>query len=183
MRPRISTTALWRSARRLLSLVGLAALLAFGTGAAIMVQAGRSDLQSADAAIVVLDEGAGASQRLDRVRQLYTDGRVSRILLAGGDATTSRAALLERGVREDAVVALDGATAQAQLVAAQQTLAQDRLTTTLLIAEPVATLRLLKIAHDVGIRPLSWPVGADDIDPADVVRETGRYFRYVLLGQ
>jgi vancomycin permeability regulator SanA len=89
MTPRISTVALWRSLRRILSLLVLIVLIAFSTGAAIVVQAGRSDNQPADAAIVMIADEAGAAARLDHARQLYLEGKISRILLAGTDLATN----------------------------------------------------------------------------------------------
>lgn len=184
MTPPISIFTLWRSFRRLFSVLLLLVLIALGTGAAIMVQAGRSDLQPADAAIVMLDDQRGTTARLDRVRQLYTDGRISRILLAGAGSGASRAWLQGRGVKEEALIELDGAGQVAQLAAAKAALDQERLRSTLLIAEPVETLRLLKIAHDDNLRPLSAPIGEPGgLNMGDVAREIGRYFRYVMLNR
>ncbi|HEX6290426.1 MAG TPA: ElyC/SanA/YdcF family protein [Herpetosiphonaceae bacterium] len=182
MTPRISTVALWRSFRRILSLLLLIVLIAFGTGAAIMLQAGRSDNQPADAAIVMLTDGAGSTTRLEHARRLYIEGKVSRILLAGADVAESRATLQSRGVKDEAVIELQAAQQRAQLAAARQALERDHLTSALLIAEPVEMLRLLKIAHDQRLRLMSAPVGADsDINIGGVAQEIGRYFRYVLL--
>src|SRR5687768_7521418 len=127
MNPRISTFALWRSLRRMLSLITLLALIAFGTGAAIVLQASRSDDQAADAAIVMLSDEAGSAMRLDTARRLYIEGKISRILLAGAEASTSRATLQARGVKEDAVIELAGERQIDQLAAAKQALAQERL--------------------------------------------------------
>lgn len=182
MNPRISTFALWRSLRRMLSLLVLLALIAFGTGAAIVVQAGRSDDQAADAAIVMLSSEAGSAMRLDTARRLYIEGKISRILLAGAEASASRSTLQTRGVKEDAVIELPGERQIDQLAAAKQALEQERLTRALLIAEPVEMLRLLKIAHDQQLRPHSTPVGGGgDISISGASREIGRYFRYVLF--
>lgn len=182
MKPRISTIALWRSLRRMLSLLVLLALIAFGTGAAIVVEAGRSDDQAADAAIVMLSQEAGSAMRLDTARRLYIEGKISRILLAGPEASTSRSTLQSRGVKEDAVIELAGERQIDQLAAARQALEGERLTRALLIAEPVEMLRLLKIAHDQQLRPLSTPVGSGgEISISGAWREIGRYFRYVLF--
>jgi hypothetical protein len=170
MKPRISTIALWRSLRRMLSLLVLLALIAFGTGAAIVVQAGRNDDQ------------AGSAMRLDTARRLYIEGKISRILLAGPEANASRSTLQSRGVKEDAVIELAGERQSEQLAAARQALEGERLTRALLIAEPVEMLRLLKIAHDQQLRPLSTPVGSGgEISISGASREIGRYFRYVLF--
>lgn len=182
MKPRISTIALWRSLRRMLSLLVLLALIAFGTGAAIVVQAGRNDDQAADAAIVMLSDEAGSAMRLDTARRLYIEGKISRILLAGPEANASRSTLQARGVKEDAVIELAGEHQSEQLAAARQALEGERLTRALLIAEPVEMLRLLKIAHDQQLRPLSTPVGSGgEISISGASREIGRYFRYVLF--
>ena len=184
MTPRISTVALWRSLRRILSLLALIVLIALGTGGVIVVQAGRSDNQPADAAIVMLADEAGAEARLDHARRLYLEGKISRILLAGADLGASRATLQSRGVKEEAVVELQAAQQLEQLAIAKQVLGQDRLTKALLIAEPVEMLRLLKIAQDRQLHLMSAPIGADtDISINGVTREIGRYFRYVLLGR
>lgn len=184
MIPRISTIALWRSLRRLFSVVLLLLLLAFGTGAAIVVQAGRSDNPPADAAIVMLTGDRSTTARLDRARQLYREGKISRIVLVGDADGTSRATLEQRGVQPDAVIELDQPNQIAQLAAVGQTLEQERLRRALLIAEPVETLRLLKIARDQDLRLLSLPTSVDtEIDLNQVLREIGRYFRYVLLNR
>lgn len=184
MIPRISTVALWRSLRRLLSVALLVLLIGLATGVAIVVQAGRSDAASADAAIVMLTDERTTPTRLDRARQLYSEGKVSRILLAGSAAETSRAALEQRGVQANALIELDQPDQIAQIAAVGQTLEQERLRRALLIAEPVESLRLLKIAHDRDLRLLSLPTSADaEISISEVIREIGRYFRYVLLGR
>lgn len=184
MIPRISTVALWRSLRRMISVVVLLALIALGTGAAIVVQAGRSDSPPADAAIVMLAGDRSTATRLDRARQLYSEGKISRILLTGTAAPASRVALEDRGVQPGAVIELEQGDQVAQIVAVQRALDQERLGRALLIAEPVETLRLLKIAQDRNLQLLSLPTGStNDIEPLDVVREVGRYFRYVLLGE
>jgi hypothetical protein len=160
----------------------LLVLLALSTGAAIVVQAGRNDNQPATAALVMLDDGASAAAQLDRVRELYIEGKISRILLAGSDLGASRAALQSRGVKDEAVIELNERSQIAQLAAAKRTLEQERLPNALLIAEPVETLRLLKIAQDEQLRLLNMPTSADsEISLSGVIREIGRYFRYVLL--
>ena len=184
MTPHISIIALWRSFRRVLWTLGLLLLIGVATGAAIVVQAGRNDNQSADAAIVMLDEGQGTPVRLDRARQLYADGRISRILLAGNNAESGRAALEARGIQEDALIDLNQPSQLEQLVAAKHALDQAHLRSVVLIAEPVETLRLLKIARDQDLRLLSTPTGvASDISITGIVREVVRYFQYVLLNK
>lgn len=181
MIPRISTVALWRSLRRMISVVVLLALIALGTGVAIVVQAGRSDSPPADAAIVMLEGDRSATARLDRARQLYSEGKVSRILLVG-DVASSRATLESRGVQPGALIELDQSSQIEQLAAVSRTLEREGLRRALLIAEPVETLRLLKIARDRDLRLLSLPTSVDaDISINEVAREIGRYFRYVLL--
>jgi uncharacterized SAM-binding protein YcdF (DUF218 family) len=183
MIPRISTVALWRSLRRMISVVGLLALIALGAGAAIVVQAGRSDSPPADAAVVMLTGDRSTAARLDRARQLYSEGKISRILLVGDDGT-GRATLEGRGVQPGALIELDEDDQIAQLASVSRTLEQERLGRALLIAEPVETLRLLKIARDQDLRLLSLPTSVDaDISLNEVVREIGRYFSYVLLNR
>jgi hypothetical protein len=183
MTPRISTFALWRSVRRLLSVLGLLALLLLGTAAAIVVQAGRSEGTTADAAVVLLDDGSGTEARLERVRRLYSDGRVGRIVLAGAGGGERRATLQARGVAEDAIVELDAPDQLRLLQGVKQTLDDEQLQSALLLAEPVETLRLLKIARDTDLRVQSQPLGNRDLDVRSVLNEVGRYFGYVLLGR
>lgn len=183
MTPRISRLALWRSVRRILGLGALVMIIWIVTGSVVVVQAGRSDESSADAAIVMLDD-EGAPTRIDYARQLYSGGKVSRILLAGSEIGTSRETLQKRGIKEDAIIELRADDQLEQLNAARAMLEQEHLRSAVLIAEPVETLRLLKIAHDADLRLLSTPIGArSDISISGIIGEVGRYFRYVLLNQ
>lgn len=183
MTPRISTLALWRSLRRILALFVLVILIGLGTGAVVVVQASRSDQPVADAALVMLDDD-GATARVDRARQLYSEGKVSRILLAGPTLDASRDILQQRGVKEEAIIGLSEPDQISQITAAQATLTRENLHSALLIAEPVETLRLLKIARDRDVRLLTLPVGASsEISISGIIGEVGRYFRYVLLNK
>jgi hypothetical protein len=115
---------------------------------------------------------------------LYSEGKVSRILLAGTQVGTTREMLQKRGIKEDAIIDLRADDQLGQLTAAKAALEQEHLRSAVLIAEPVETLRLLKIAHDADMRLLSTPVGArSDISISGIIREVGRYLRYVLLNQ
>lgn len=167
----------------MLGLLLIVAIVWIVTGAAIIVQAGRSDTSTADAALVMLGDGA-MNQRLDRARQLYSEGKIARILLAGPNVADGRASLQQRGVQDEALIDVAQPDQIAQLAAAKQMLEQENLRSVVLIAEPAETLRLLKIARDADLRPLSTPIGApDDLSIAGVTREVGRYFRYVLLSR
>lgn len=184
MSPRISTVALWRSLRRVLAMLGLLLVVALGTGGAIVMQAGRTENVPATAAVVMLGANRGTPARIDRARQLYSEGKIKRILLVGSDLGDSRATLQRRGVNESAIIDLRAPDQMAQLAAVKSALEHERLATALLIAEPVETLRLLKIARDapLRLRLVNTPLGADnDLSPQDVAREIGLYFRYVLL--
>jgi hypothetical protein len=181
MRPHVSARALLRTFRRIAGVALLCAAVAIGTGALVIVQAGRSDAASGDAAIVMLSDQRGSAARTDRARQLFLDGKVARILLAGADAGSSRDDLIARGVREDAILALTDPSQTAQLREASDIFERDRLGSGVLIAEPVQTLRLLKIARDSGVALNSLPIGASsDIDLGAVAGEVGQYFRYAL---
>ena len=181
MRPHISALALLRTFRRLAEVALLCAIVAFGTGALVIVQAGRSDGATGDAAIVMLADERGSAVRMDRARQLFLDGRVERILLAGANAVSSRDNLVARGVREDAIMALTEPSQTAQLREATDIFERDKLDGGTLIAEPVQTLRLLKIARDAGVVLNSLPIGASpEIDLGEVAAEVGQYFRYAL---
>lgn len=145
------------------------------------MQAGRRDAAAGDVAVVMLADQRGSAVRMDRARQLFLDGKVRRILLAGTQAGSSRDAIVARGVNEEAVVALEDPSQTAQLRQMSDIFERDNLESGILIAEPVETLRLLKIARDAGVTLDSVPVGAStEIDLGAVAGEVGHYFRYAL---
>ncbi len=179
-----STNILQHILRRMIGFYMLLLLIFVTTGALIMVQASRSELQPADAAIVMLDSNeADNAARIERAQQLFIDGNLSQIVLVGREPSTARA-LLEDSVEDTAVIEVREASQVAQLAVTRQALQEQHLQSALLIAEPVETLRLLKIARDTGIQPLSAPVGANpQLSFFDTLQEIGRYFRYILFQQ
>ncbi len=176
------TTLPQHTLRSMIGFYMLILLLFLTTGALIMVQATRSELQPADAAIVMLDgNDAGDAARIKRAQQLFIDRKVSRIVLAGHEPGAGRA-LLKDTVGDAAVVEVRESSQVAQLAVVRQVLEEQHLQSALLIAEPVETLRLLKIARDTGMEPLSAPVGADpQLSFLGTLLEIGHYFRYVLF--
>lgn len=181
MRPHVSALALLRTFRRLAGVAVLCSAVAIGTGALVILQAGRSAVAMGEAAVVMLADERGSAARVDRARQLFMDGKIARIMLAGADTASSRAALVARGVREDAILALTDPSQTAQLRGASDIFARDKIGSGVLIAEPVETLRLLKIARDAGVSLESLPIGASPtIDMGAVAGEIGQYFRYAL---
>src|SRR3712207_486836 len=90
--------------RRMLGLYVLMVLIFLATGVAIFVQAGRSDRQSADAAVVMLSCGqVDNAARVERARQVFIDGSVSRIVLVGVNPEAARE-LLQGRISDDAVL-------------------------------------------------------------------------------
>jgi hypothetical protein len=175
------TTRILSFLRRMLELYVLLGLLVLSTGALMIVQANRSQLQPADAAIVMLaGQAAGDAARLAHAEHLFRTGHVARIVVAGRAPDVERARLGER-VGAAAVVEVRAARQVAQLAGVRQVLEEQQLQRALLIAEPVGMLRLLKIARDAGLQPRSVPVGAEaEVSFFGTLLEIGRYFRYIL---
>jgi hypothetical protein len=185
MVPHITFSILLRSVRRVAAalLLGLAVLA--GMGGAVVAQAGREETTRADTAIVMLDgREDGQAARIDRTVRLYLDGRISRIVLAGRDTTLAHDSLLARGVLPDKLADVRQPNQIAQIGAVRQVVQESRATDVMLIAEPIETLRLLKIARDQDLEFHSAPVGANTaINPRDIVDEVGRYLAYCFVGR
>jgi uncharacterized SAM-binding protein YcdF (DUF218 family) len=171
-----------RTLQSMVGLFGLLGLIVIATGAAIVAQAHRGDIQPADAAIVMLEgDAADDATRVDRAQQLFVDGNISRIVMVGKDPSAGRA-LLRGGVGNEAVIEVRADNQIDQLVAARQVLEAEHLSSLLLLSEPTQSLRLLKIARDHGMQPFGAPIGAArELSLLRTVEEVGNYFRYVLF--
>jgi len=185
MVPHITVSVLLRSARRVAGAILLGALALAGMGAAVVAQAGREETTRAETVVLMLDGAEdGQAARVDRTVRLYLDGRISRIVLAGSETLPAHETLVARGVLQDKLAEVQVPTQIDQLTAVRQVVQESRMTDLMLIAEPVETLRLLKIARDQGLNFQSAPVGADSaISLRDVVDEVGRYLTYCFVGR
>jgi hypothetical protein len=154
-------------------------------GGAVVAQAGRDETNRADTVILMLDGRADdQAARIDRTVRLYLDSRISRIVLAGSDTLPAHDALIARGVLQDKLVEVREPSQIQQLAAARRVIQESRATDVMLIAEPIETLRLLKIARDHELELRSAPVGADSaISLRDIVDEVGRYLAYCFVGR
>ncbi len=185
MVPHITVSVLLRSARRVAGAILLGSLVLAGMGSAVVAQAGREETTHAETVVLMLD-GAEDDQaaRVNRTVRLYLDGRISRIVLAGSETRPAHDALVARGVLQDKLAEVRVPTQIDQITAVRQVVQESRMTDVMLIAEPVETLRLLKIARDQGLDFHSAPVGADSaISLRDVVDEVGRYLAYCFVGR
>jgi hypothetical protein len=185
MVPHITVSVLLRSARRVVGAILLGLLALAGMGAAVVAQAGREETTRAETVVLMLDGAEdGQAARVDRTVRLYLDGRISRIVLAGSETLPAHETLVARGVLQDKLAEVQVPTQIDQLTAVRQVVQESRMTDLMLIAEPVETLRLLKIARDQGLNFQSAPVGADSaISLRDVVDEVGRYLAYCFVGR
>jgi hypothetical protein len=185
MVPHITFSVLLRSVRRVAAAILLGLAVLAGMGGAVVAQAGREETTRADTAIVMLDgREDGQAARIDRTVRLYLDGRISRIVLAGRETTMAHDSLLARGVLPDKLADVRQPNQIAQISAVRQVVQESRATDVMLIAEPIETLRLLKIARDQDLEFHSAPVGANTaINPRDIVDEVGRYLAYCFVGR
>jgi len=185
MVPHITVSVLLRSARRVAGAILLGILVLAGMGAAVVAQAGREETTRAETVVLMLDGAEdGQAARVDRTVRLYLDGRISRIVLAGSETLPAHETLVARGVLQDKLAEVQVPTQIDQFTAVRQVVQESRMTDLMLIAEPVETLRLLKIARDQGLNFQSAPVGADSaISLRDVVDEVGRYLAYCFVGR
>jgi uncharacterized SAM-binding protein YcdF (DUF218 family) len=158
-----------------LSAVLLAAL-------ATALQARRDEARAADLALVVAP-AVPPDELLERSVDLYQRGFAPQLVLAGEGADTLRAALLERGVAEDAVVVAVQADGEAaQLRAAAQAARATGAGSVLVVGAGSGQLRWLKLAGDAGLRAHGVPVPPGGPGPLELLAASGRYWRYVLFG-
>ncbi len=185
MAPHITLSALLRPVRRIFGVALLALAVLIGIGAVIVLQASRDEATAADTAILVLGgAGGGQAARLDRAVRLYLAGQISRIILAGGDTGPARTMLVTRGVVQDKIAEVRDPTEQGQLRGAQKLVEESHASDAMLIGEPVESLRLLKMARDMGLPLHSAPTGADStINLASVASEVERYLVYCFAGR
>ncbi len=173
-----------RSLIRILCFLVLLEMIAVGTGVAITVQASRRDTAPADAALVMLNNDASDHLRLDHAVQLWSAGNVSRIVLAGKDVDPSSTYLEQHGVPLPMIIKAQAQTEAVQIADTRWALAEARLGSVAVIAEPSQMLRVLKIARDAGLETRSLPIGSGtQLSMGELALEIGRYFRYVLAGQ
>lgn len=185
MVPHVNVGALFLSIRRLFIGLLLVGGVLVAIGGVIVAQAGRDEATSADTAILILDGTAGAQvARVDRAIRLYLGGQISRIVLAGPDTAPARDTLIARGVVKDKIAEATTPHQIEQIEQVQHILEQSRTTDAMLIAEPIESLRLLKIARDRGLMLHSAPAASDSsIDFGDLVEEVGRYLIYCFEGR
>ena len=185
MVPHITVSALLRSVRRIAGAILLGLAVLAGMGGAVVAQAGREEIARADTAVLMLDGNADSqAARVDRTVRLYLDGRISRIVLAGRETLPAHDTLIARGVLADKLIEVREANQINQLASVQRVVQETRATDVMLIAEPIETLRLLKIARDRDLVLQSAPVGADTaINVRDIVDEVGRYLAYCFVGR
>lgn len=173
-----------RAMLRVLWLFVLVELIGVATGLTIAVQAGRSDAVTADAAVVLLQGNDDDSLRLNLAQKLWGNGDVGRVVVGGRDVDAANEYLVQRGVQPGALVTLQGSSDVVLLADTQRALKEAQQGSVLLITEPSQTLRVLKIARDVGLQPHGVPTGTSTRVPIkELALEVGRYFRYVLMGQ
>ncbi len=173
-----------RAVLRVLWLFVLVELIGVATGLAIAVQAGRSDASPADAALVLLQGNDGDPLRLNQAQELWGNGDVGRVVVGGRDVDAASEYLAQRGVQPGALVTLQGSSDVVLLADTYRVLQESQQGSVLLIAEPSQTLRVLKIARDVGLQPHGLPTGTSARIPIkELAFEVGRYFRYVFVGQ
>jgi len=173
-----------RALLRVLWLVVLVELIGMATGLAIATQARRTDAPPADAALVLVHGNDGDQLRLDRAQQLWASGNVSRVVVGGRDVRASRDYLVQHGVQAGAVIAIEAGGDATVLADTQHALAEARLLSVIVIAEPSEMLRMLKMTRDAGLQPRSMPLGTrSGVAVGELALEVMRYFRYVLAGQ
>jgi uncharacterized SAM-binding protein YcdF (DUF218 family) len=173
-----------RAVLRVLWLFVFVELVGVATGLAIAVQAGRSDSSPAHAALVLLQGNDGDQLRLNHAQELWRDGNIRRIVVGGRDVDAAGAYLVQRGVQPVALVTLQGSSEVVLLADTHRALTEAQQSSVLLITEPSQTLRVLKIARDLGLQPGGLPTGTSTRVPVkELALEVGRYFRYVLVGQ
>jgi uncharacterized SAM-binding protein YcdF (DUF218 family) len=173
-----------RTVLRFLWLFVLLELIVVGSGLAIAVQAGRSDAAPADAALVLLNGDDGDRLRLDRAQQVWANGVVSRIVVAGRDVEPSSDYLLQQGVQPAALLTVQAADDLVRINDTRRALDEIRLQSVIVIAKPSQMLRMLKMVRDSGLQARSLPVGtSSNVQMGELVLEVGRYFRYVIAGR
>ena len=185
MTPHVAVSVLLRSFSRILAGLALALVVLVGIGAIVVAQAGREEALTADTAVLMVDgTPTGRNARVDRAARLNIAGSVVRVVLTGRDTVEARDALIARGVMPDKITEVNEGTEIAQLAKVHDVLEDLRITDAMLIAEPVESLRLLKIARDNGLELYSVPAGGDSAISLDaVVNEVGRYLTYVFVGR
>ena len=185
MVPHVDVGALFLSIRRLFVGLLLVGCVLVAIGGVIVAQAGRDEATGSDTAILMLDGTPSAqAARTDRVVRLFLGSQISRVILTGAVTAPTRDILIARGVLKDKIAEANAPQQIAQIEQVQHILDQSRTPDAMLIAEPIESLRLLKIARDRGLVLHSSPATSDtSIDFGDLVEEVGRYLVYCFEGR
>ncbi|TDD23959.1 YdcF family protein [Actinomadura sp. KC06] len=189
----------------LAGLIAVAVLTPLTVGARVWYQARQDERPRSDAIIVL-----GAAQyngvpsptlkwRLQHALKLYRDGVAPAIVTVGGkapgdnytEAGTGRTWLIEKGgVPASKVFAVPvGRDTLESMKAAGKEFERHRWTSGVIVTDPWHGLRSKKMAEDSGIEAAASPtrsgpsVQTRDTQFHYIVRETGGYLSYVLLGK
>jgi uncharacterized SAM-binding protein YcdF (DUF218 family) len=187
--------------RLVVGTVLLAALVVGGTAFRVWQVARVDDRQPVDAVIVL-----GAAQydgepssifayRLRHAEALYEEGLAPRIVTTGGgrvgdvytEAEAGRAYLIERGVPEDAVIAVaEGSDTLGSLQAVAARAEQDGWESALVVSDPWHSLRARTMARDSGLDAWTSPTRSGPVVQTRetqlryIVRETAALLYYQL---
>jgi uncharacterized SAM-binding protein YcdF (DUF218 family) len=187
--------------RLVVGTVLLAALVVGGTAFRVWQVARVDDRQPVDAVIVL-----GAAQydgepssifayRLRHAEALYKEGLAPRIVTTGGsrvgdvftEAEAGRAYLIERGVPEDAVIAVaEGSDTLGSLQAVAARAEQDGWESALVVSDPWHSLRARTMARDSGLDASTSPTRSGPVVQTRetqlryIVRETAALLYYQL---
>lgn len=190
--------------RTLFVVVAIGVLTPLTVGARVWYEARQDDRPKSDAIIVL-----GAAQydgrpspyleaRLLHALALFKQGVAPVIVTVGGkqtgdrvtEAEAGRAYLAKRGVTPDHLVAVEqGRDTLQSMVAVGSVYRKRGWHTGVVVTDPWHSLRSTKMAGDNGIRAVSSPTRSGpsvltrDTQLHSIVRETGGYLYYVLLGR
>jgi uncharacterized SAM-binding protein YcdF (DUF218 family) len=181
-----------------------ALLVAAWTSYRIWDVGNRDDPRTVDAIVVL-----GAAQyngrpsailkaRLDHAIDLYSSGVAPYLLVTGGkaegdrttEAASARAYALAKGIPDGAILVEDkGRTTLESLRGVASVLHDEHLTTAVFVSDRTHMLRVLRIAHDVGVTAFGSPTTTSPAD-ADVgsrleatLHELGGLTLYFVTGQ
>lgn len=194
--------ALWRWTTRLfLGAILLAVVLVGGTAVRVWQVARIDDYTPADAIVVL-----GAAQysgtpssvfeaRLDRAYRLYKAGVAPRVITVGGkqegdlytEAASGKNYLVERGVPEEAVIAVEtGSDTLRSVEAVAGTMKANGWNSAALVSDPWHSLRTRTMARDAGLAAWTAPtrtgpaVYTRESQAHGIARETGALLWYQL---
>ena len=195
-----------RRVLRVLAVMGVVAIIGvlltpFLVGAAVVNAMHQDQTAKADAIVVL-----GAAQfdgqpspdlkaRLDHAADLYQAGDASLIVLTGGsepgdrytEAEAGEMYLHGRGIPTGAMVKVGGNTTIESLREASALLESKQKTRALMVSDPFHMYRVVHMADDLGLQPLSSPTRTSPITPGSdaekkaIVREVFAYLAYLFL--